>query len=41
MDRQLSPEPLKEFEGGRLELIHVVAHRFALWLDFQYSPPAK
>lgn len=34
MDQQLSPEQLKEFEGGRLELIHVVAYGFALQFDF-------
>lgn len=34
MDQQLSPEQLQEFEGGRLELIHVVMHGFALQLDF-------
>lgn len=34
MDQQLSPEQLKEFEGGRLELIHVVTNEFALQFDF-------
>lgn len=34
MDQQLSPEQLKEFEGGRLELIHIVMYESALPLNF-------